>query len=81
MSFEITNRVPGVSDKDVAAMTAEAQDGYDLAETVAEPNPHFQRLQLVPDDLLEAIDERARRDGQSPDAVVRQALATYLHTA
>lgn len=81
MNLEITDHVPGVSDEDVAAMAAEAEDGYDLTGRASEPNPHSQRSELVPADLLEAIDERARRDGQSPEAVVRQALASYLHTA
>lgn len=81
MSFEITDRVPGFRDEDVVAMAAEAEDGYDLRGQVSEPNPHFQRLQLVPADLLKAIDERALEDGQSPEAVVRRSLATYLHTA
>jgi metal-responsive CopG/Arc/MetJ family transcriptional regulator len=35
----------------------------------------------VPEDLLDAIDERAAKDGQSPDAVVREALSNYLDTA
>lgn len=81
MSFEITDSVPGFSDKNVAALAAEAEAGYELTGRSSEPNPHFQRLQLVPSDLLEAIDDRAREDGQSPEAVVRQALARYLNTA
>jgi len=81
MSFEITDRAPGFSDEDVAALAAEAEDGYDLTGRSAEPNPHFQRLQLVPADLLDAIDERAQKDGQSREAVVRHALANYLDTA
>lgn len=81
MSFEITDRVPGLSDEDMAALVAEAENGYDLAGRPSELNPHFQRLQLVPADLLDAIDERAEKDGQSPEAVVRQALARYLDTA
>lgn len=82
MRFEITEHVSGFSDEDVAAMTAEAEAGYDLEGEASEPNPHFQRrLQLVPVDLLDPIDQRAQRDGRSPEAVVRQALITYLHTA
>ena len=81
MSFEITDRVPGLSHEDVDALVAEAENGYDLAARPSEPNPHFQRLQLVPADLLDVIDERAEKDGQSPEAVVRQALARYLDTA
>lgn len=81
MSFEITDQVPGFSAESVAAMAAEAEAGYDLTEQVPQLNPHFQRLQLVPADLLDAIDERARKDGESPDDVVRRALATYLRTA
>jgi plasmid stability protein len=41
----------------------------------------LQRVQLVPEDLLDAIGERAAKDGQSPDAVVREALSNYLDTA
>jgi hypothetical protein len=81
MSFESTDHVPGLSDEQVAAMADEAETGYDLAARAPEPNPHFQRLELVPADLMDAVDERAQKDGQSPEEVVRQALATYLHTA
>ncbi len=81
MSFEIVDHVPGLRDEDVAAMATEAESGYDLTGREAQPNPHFQRLQLVPTDLLEAIDKRARKDGQSPEAVVRRALAIYLDSA
>lgn len=81
MSFEITDHVPGLTEEQVAGMAQEAADGYEVRDAQTEPNPHFQRLQLVPADLLDAIDERAQRDGQSPQSVVRDALATYLHTA
>lgn len=81
MSFEITDHVSGLSNDKVAAVADQAEAGYDLGDQASEPNPHFQRLQLVPEDLLDAIDERAYMEGQSPEAVVRQALATYLHTA
>lgn len=81
MGFEITDTVPGLTDEQVAALTREAEDGYDLADRTTSPNPHFQRLQTVPEDLLDAIDERARKDGRSPDAVVREALSNYLDTA
>ena len=74
MSHEVTDRVPGLTDQQVADLLQEAEAGYDLAPHQAVPNPHFQRVQQVPEDLLEAIDERAARDGQSPDAVVREAL-------
>lgn len=81
MSFETVDHVSGLSDERVASMSDEAEVGYDLTQRPPEPNPHFQRLELVPADLLDAIDERAQQDGQSPEAVVRQALATYLDTA
>ena len=81
MSLEITDHVAAFSDEQVAAMAGEAQAGYDVSARAGEPNPHFQRLQLVPVDLLDAIEERAEQDGQSPEAVVRRALAAYLHTA
>lgn len=81
MSFEITNHVPGLSADQVAAMAEEAEAGYDLSGQSSEFNPHFQRLQLVPADLLDAIEERAQKEGQSPEAVVREAIATNLHTA
>lgn len=81
MNFSITDHVPGLSDEQVAAIAGEAEAGYDLTGRVSEANPHFQRLQLVPADLLDAIDERAQEDGQSPEAVVRQALTTYLRPA
>lgn len=81
MSFEITDRVPGPTDDEVAAAVAEAEAGYDLGTLPVERNPHAERLPLVPDDLLDAIEERAQRDGESPEAVVRRALVAYLHTA
>lgn len=43
-------------------MADQAEAGYDLGDQASEPNPHFQRLQLVAD-LLEAIDERAHMEG------------------
>ncbi|MCR1784046.1 ribbon-helix-helix domain-containing protein [Nocardioides carbamazepini] len=81
MNFEITDHVPGLSDDQVARAAAEAEAGYDLRGRPSEPNPHLGRVQLVPTDLLDAVEERAARDGQSPEAVVRQALAAYLRTA
>ena len=81
MSYEMTDHVPGLSDEQVAAMAEAAESGQLLSDQVGKSNPHFQRLQLVPEDLLDAIDERARQDSQSPEAVVRRALAAYLHTA
>jgi hypothetical protein len=38
-------------------------------------------VQLVPADLVEAIEERAHKDGQTPEDVLREALVTYLHIA
>ncbi|MDQ6522860.1 ribbon-helix-helix protein, CopG family [Nocardioides sp. LHD-245] len=81
MNIEITDHVPGLSDEQVARAVTEAESGYDLTDRPSEPNPHLGRVQLVPTDLLDAIDERAARDGESPEAVVRQALAAYLRTA
>lgn len=81
MSHEITERAPGLTDAQVADLVEEAEAGYDLTTRPSEPNPHFHRVQLVPEDLLDAIDERAAKDGQSPDAVVREALSNYLDTA
>ncbi len=81
MSYEITDHVPGLRDAQVADLVEEAEAGYDLTDRESAPNPHFQRVRLVPEDLLDAIDERAAKDGQSPDAVVREALSNYLDTA
>ncbi|MCA0435408.1 MAG: ribbon-helix-helix domain-containing protein [Austwickia sp.] len=81
MSFEIIDHVPGVTDERVAELVAEAEAGYELGELSTTTNPHSQRRALVPADLLEAIDERARRDGQSPADIVREALTAYLHSA
>ncbi|USQ76014.1 ribbon-helix-helix domain-containing protein [Ornithinimicrobium cryptoxanthini] len=81
MSYEITDHVPGLTEAQVAGLVKEAEVGYDLSACPVVANPHFQRVQLVPEDLLEAIDERAAKDGQSPDAVVREALSNYLDTA
>jgi hypothetical protein len=81
MSFDITDHVDGLSDEQVSAAVDEAESGYDVADTASEPNPHFQRVQLVPADLVDAIEERARKDGQSPETVLREALTTYLRSA
>ena len=81
MSFDITDYVDGLSDEQVAAAVEAAETGYDLADMQSEANPHFQRVQLVPADLVDAIEERARKVGQSPEAVLREALTTYLRSA
>lgn len=81
MSEGITNEISGLSAARVRALIAEAEKGYDAEQLPAHTNPHLARMCLVPQDLLEAIDERALRDGQTPDAVVRSALAAYLHSA
>lgn len=81
MSFDITDHVDGLSDEQVAAAVEEAETGYDLADRQSEANPHFQSVQIVPADLVDAIEERARKDGQSPEAVLREALTTYLRSA
>ncbi len=81
MSFDITDHIDGLTDEQVAVAVEEAEGGYDLTGRQSEPNPHFQRVQLVPADLLDAIEERARKDGLSPEAVLREALANYLRTA
>ena len=79
MSFETTDHVSGLSDEQVAALAQAAEAGYDVRALNWETNPH--RLQLVPEDLLEAIDQRAREDGESPETVVRRALTAYLRSA
>jgi hypothetical protein len=81
MSFDITDHVDGLSDEQVAAAVDEAEAGYDLEGTSPEPNPHLQKVQLVHADLVEAIEERAHKDGQTPEDVLREALVTYLHIA
>ncbi len=81
MSFDITEHVPGFSDREVQALATEAEAGYDVQGLPTELNPHRDVLALVPDELREALADRARQDGQSPAAIVREALAAYLHTA
>ena len=80
MTLETTDHVPGIPDEQMVALADEAETGYDLGETRIEPNPH-QGGHLVPEDLLEAVAERAERDGRSPDEVVRLAITRYLATA
>ena len=46
----------------------EAEAGYDLVERASEANPHRRGVPTVPMELVDAIEERARRDGQSPEA-------------
>lgn len=81
MSFEVTDHVPGCSDEEVSAMVAEAEAGYALKGLPSESNPHRVSSPLVPDDLREAIEDRARRDGSSAETVVREAIEAYLHIA
>lgn len=81
MSFDITDHIDGLSNEQIAAAVAESETGFDLSGTQSEPNPHFQKVQLVPADLVDALEERARKDGQSPEDVLREALVTYLRTA
>lgn len=78
MSYEITGSVPGLTDAQVTDLVQEAEAGYELTASPSEQNLHLRRVQLVPEDLRDAIDERAAKDGQSPDAVVREALSNYL---
>lgn len=78
MTFETTDHVPGLGEAELENLIDEAEAGYDLDAALVEPNPH--RL-VVPDDLRDAITSRAKKDGESPDDVVRQALAAYLDTA
>jgi hypothetical protein len=59
MSYEITDRVPGLTEAQVSDLVQEAEAGYGLTTCQAESSPHFHRVQLVPEDLLDAIDERA----------------------
>ena len=66
MSFDITDHVPGLTDEQVADIAAEAATGFALDDAPGEPNPHFQRVQLVPAELLDAIDERAARTDSPP---------------
>jgi|GEM_PF-1520283 len=76
-----TAGVPGLDDDTLARLVAQAEAGYDLATDVirTEENPHFQKLRLVPEDLGEAILNRAIRDGRTPDEIVRAAIEAYLH--
>jgi len=62
-----TAGVPGLDDDTLARLVAQAEAGYDLATDVirTEENPHFQKLRLVPEDLGEAILNRAIRDGRT----------------
>jgi len=78
MTFEMTDHVPGLSEEQVDQLVDEAEAGHDLDARAAEPNPH---LLVVPDDLLDAVAQRAQLDGESPDDVVRRALAAYLDSA
>lgn len=81
MKTSVTDSVRGLSQEDVAAFVADAESGFDLTGRPAEPNPHRLGLQVVPQDLTAAVEERARRDGQTSEQVVRQALESYLHSA
>ncbi|HPB72709.1 MAG TPA: hypothetical protein PLX71_07015 [Phycicoccus sp.] len=81
MTFEVVDSVPGLGADEVTALVDEAEAGYDVARLPSEPNPHFGRIQLVPADLIDAIDQRALQAGQTPDWVLREALTAYLRSA
>lgn len=81
MNFEIVEQVPGISDERVAELASEAKAGYELTGRSATSNPHHRQGQLVPTDLLDAIDKRAEQDGSTREIIVRQALTAYLHSA
>lgn len=81
MTFEMTDHVPGLNDDRVAALAEEAEMGYDVRPHDGEPNPHSQRVRLIPEDLMDAVEARAKQDGQSTEAVLREALVAYLRTA
>ena len=75
MTFELTDHVSGIGADEVALLVREAEAGFDLDGAVTEPNPH--RI-VVPDELMDAVVDRAERDGESPEEIVRRALASYL---
>ena len=81
MTFEMTDHVPGLNDDRVASLAEEAEVGYDVRPQDSEPNPHAQRVRLIPEDLMDAVEARARQDGQSTETVLREALKAYLHIA
>ena len=81
MKFEMTEHVPGLTEADVARLVGEAEAGYDISEARLEHNPHARGGYAVPEDLTGAIEERARRDGHSPETVVRAAIRRYLDSA
>ncbi|NLT29862.1 MAG: ribbon-helix-helix protein, CopG family [Propionibacterium sp.] len=81
MNPDVTTGVEGIGEAELAGLIEEAAAGYDLASARVEPNPHHVAGRVVPPDLLAEIDARARRDGRSPDDVVRDALTQFLHSA
>lgn len=78
MNVDITDGVPGIGSKRLAKLAEEAEKGYDTHHLRSEPNPHFQSLQTVPEDLAADILERANRDHTTPADVIRTALEQYL---
>ena len=81
VNVSVTDSVRGLNEKDVAGFAAEAESGFDLAGRPVEPNPHLPGMQIVPQDLAAAVEERARREGRTSEEVVRQALECYLRSA
>lgn len=78
MNVDITDGVPGISSERLAE---EAEKGYDTHHLSWEPNPHFQSLQTVPEDLAADILGRANRDHGTLADVFRIAFEQYLKSA
>lgn len=81
MSIDITGGVPGINSERLVELAEEAEEGYDIHALTWEPNPHFQTLPTVPEDLTADILDRANRDHTSPEDVIRAALEQYLKSA
>jgi hypothetical protein len=80
-----------ITDKDVEALAAEAEAGYDVETLLARRNKRgrptlgsgpasVESVRLGPELRRELLD-RAQSDGTSPSEVIREALRRYLNAA
>lgn len=79
--FPIVDSVAGISNEQLNAYIQGAENGYDITTLKRIPNPFFQKLHLIPSDLAETVNERAREEHVSAEQVIRKALENYLQPA
>jgi Ribbon-helix-helix protein, copG family len=80
-----------ITDREVEALAAEAEAGYDVDELIARrpkrgrpalgSSPASVESVRLDPELREELLQRARSDGTTPSEVIREALRRFLHAA